>query len=188
MARQRLEREDGIDALELNMSCPNVTGGMDFSTSPEAAREVVARVRDVTDRPLIAKLSPNVTDPRPIAAGGRRGRRDGDQRDQHDPRDGRRLAPPAPRPGARRRGALGAVHQARGAAHRARPLADRGRSRDRHRRHPERRGRDGVLRRRRVGHPGGHRELLRPAGGQRRSSRALRGSCASSAPPPSARS
>jgi dihydroorotate dehydrogenase (NAD+) catalytic subunit len=64
---KRLEREDGIDALELNMSCPNVSGGMDFSTSPEAAREVVARVRDVTDRPLIAKLSPNVTDPRPIA-------------------------------------------------------------------------------------------------------------------------
>ncbi len=63
----RLEREDGIDALELNMSCPNVSGGMDYSTSPDAAREVLERVRDVTDRPLIAKLSPNVTDPRAIA-------------------------------------------------------------------------------------------------------------------------
>ena len=63
----RLEREAGIDALELNMSCPNVSGGMDYSTSPEAARDVLRRVRDVTDRPLIAKLSPNVTDPRPIA-------------------------------------------------------------------------------------------------------------------------
>jgi dihydroorotate dehydrogenase (NAD+) catalytic subunit len=62
-----LEPEEGIDALELNMSCPNVTGGMDYSTSPEGAREVVSRVRDVTDRPLIAKLSPNVTDIRPIA-------------------------------------------------------------------------------------------------------------------------
>jgi len=62
-----LEREDGIAALELNMSCPNVTGGMDFSTSPEAARDVLQRVRDVSDRPLIAKLSPNVTDIRPIA-------------------------------------------------------------------------------------------------------------------------
>ena len=62
-----LEKEDGIDALELNMSCPNVTGGMDFSTSPDGAREVVSRVRDVTSRPLIAKLSPNVTDIRPIA-------------------------------------------------------------------------------------------------------------------------
>ena len=64
---RRLEKEDGIDALELNMSCPNVTGGMDYSTSPDGARDVVARVRDVTDRPLIAKLSPNVTDIRPIA-------------------------------------------------------------------------------------------------------------------------
>jgi dihydroorotate dehydrogenase (NAD+) catalytic subunit len=64
----RLEREPGIDALELNMSCPNVAGGLDFSTSPEAARDVVRRVRDVTARPLIAKLSPNVTDIRPIAA------------------------------------------------------------------------------------------------------------------------
>lgn len=62
-----LEKEDRIDALELNMSCPNVTGGMDYSSSPDGARDVVARVRDVTDRPLIAKLSPNVTDPRPIA-------------------------------------------------------------------------------------------------------------------------
>jgi len=63
----RLERETGIDALELNMSCPNVAGGLDFSTSPEAARDVVKRVRDVTGLPLIAKLSPNVTDIRPIA-------------------------------------------------------------------------------------------------------------------------
>lgn len=63
----RLEREPGIDALELNMSCPNVAGGLDFSASPEAARDVVRRVRDVTERPLIAKLSPNVTDARPIA-------------------------------------------------------------------------------------------------------------------------
>jgi len=63
----RLERESGIDALELNMSCPNVAGGLDFSASPAAARDVVRRVRDVTARPLIAKLSPNVTDIRPIA-------------------------------------------------------------------------------------------------------------------------
>ncbi len=63
----RLEREDGIAALELNMSCPNVAGGLDFSTTADAARDVVRRVRDVTDRPLFAKLSPNVTDPRPVA-------------------------------------------------------------------------------------------------------------------------
>lgn len=69
---QRLEREGGIDALELNMSCPNVAGGLDFSTSPEAAADVVRRVRDVTARPLIAKLSPNVTDIRPIAVAAQR--------------------------------------------------------------------------------------------------------------------
>lgn len=63
----RLDPEPGIAALELNMSCPNVARGMDFSTSPEAARDVVARVRARTGLPLIAKLSPNVTDVRPVA-------------------------------------------------------------------------------------------------------------------------
>ena len=70
---KRLEREPGIDALELNMSCPNVSGGLDFSTTPEAARDVVRRVRDVTARPILAKLSPNVTDIRPIAVAAQEG-------------------------------------------------------------------------------------------------------------------
>ena len=63
----RLDPEPGIAALELNMSCPNVARGLDYSTSPEAARHVVALVRKRTGLPLIAKLSPNVTDVRPIA-------------------------------------------------------------------------------------------------------------------------
>lgn len=63
----RLDGEPGIAALELNMSCPNVAQGMDYSTSADAAREVVTRVRAKTGLPLIAKLSPNVTDVRPIA-------------------------------------------------------------------------------------------------------------------------
>jgi dihydroorotate dehydrogenase (NAD+) catalytic subunit len=63
----RFAREEGIAALELNMSCPNVTRGLDFSTSPKVAREVLRQVRAETDLPLIAKLSPNVTDIRPIA-------------------------------------------------------------------------------------------------------------------------
>jgi dihydroorotate dehydrogenase (NAD+) catalytic subunit len=63
----RLDPEEGIGALELNMSCPNVAGGLDYSTTPEAAAEVVKRVRAKTALPLIAKLSPNVTDARPIA-------------------------------------------------------------------------------------------------------------------------
>ena len=63
---KRFDAEPGIAAFELNMSCPNVSGGLDFSTDPDVARDVVRRVRDVTDLPLIAKLSPNVTDIRPI--------------------------------------------------------------------------------------------------------------------------
>ena len=63
----KLDTEPGIDALELNMSCPNVTRGLDYSTSPEAARAVVSAVKARTGLPLIAKLSPNVTDVRPIA-------------------------------------------------------------------------------------------------------------------------
>jgi dihydroorotate dehydrogenase (NAD+) catalytic subunit len=63
----RLDAEPGIAALELNMSCPNVTRGLDYSTSPEAARDVVSRVKRRTGLPLIAKLSPNVTDVVPIA-------------------------------------------------------------------------------------------------------------------------
>lgn len=63
----RFDGVDGVAALELNMSCPNVAHGMDYSTSPDAARDVVTRVRKRTGLPLIAKLSPNVTDARPIA-------------------------------------------------------------------------------------------------------------------------
>jgi dihydroorotate dehydrogenase (NAD+) catalytic subunit len=63
----RLDPEPGIAGLELNMSCPNVARGLDYSTSPEAAKAVVSRVKAKTGLPLIAKLSPNVTDVRPIA-------------------------------------------------------------------------------------------------------------------------
>jgi len=63
----RFGAEQGVDALELNMSCPNVAGGLDYSTDPKVAKEVLVRARAETDLPLIAKLSPNVTDIRPIA-------------------------------------------------------------------------------------------------------------------------
>ena len=63
----RLDPEPGIAGLELNMSCPNVAHGLELSTSPEGARAVVAAVKARTGLPLIAKLSPNVTDVRPIA-------------------------------------------------------------------------------------------------------------------------
>ncbi len=58
----------GIDAFELNMSCPNVReGGIEFSTAPALAESLVASVRKATPLPLIAKLSPNVTDVKVVA-------------------------------------------------------------------------------------------------------------------------
>jgi dihydroorotate dehydrogenase (NAD+) catalytic subunit len=50
----------GIAALELNVSCPNVSHGVDLGTDAEACRLVVAGVRDATKLPVIAKLTPNV--------------------------------------------------------------------------------------------------------------------------------
>src|ERR1700686_433926 len=57
-----LGREPELAALELNLSCPNVAGGVDFAVDPEVTRRVVRGVRDVCPLPLIAKLTPNVTD------------------------------------------------------------------------------------------------------------------------------
>lgn len=64
----RLEEIEGIAALELNISCPNVKeGGMLFGSDPRAAAQVVRAVRRATRRPVIAKLTPNVTDIASIA-------------------------------------------------------------------------------------------------------------------------
>ena len=53
----------GLAGLELNLSCPNVSGGLDFATDSEVTRRIVRRCRDACpDIPLIAKLTPNVTD------------------------------------------------------------------------------------------------------------------------------
>jgi dihydroorotate dehydrogenase (NAD+) catalytic subunit len=57
-----LGRESGLAAVELNLSCPNVAGGVDFATSPEVTYRVVREVRRVCPLPIIAKLTPNVTD------------------------------------------------------------------------------------------------------------------------------
>lgn len=59
---ERLDGEEVIDAFEINLSCPNVQGGkLPFSTDPDTAEEAIRRVRGATGRPVIAKLSPNVT-------------------------------------------------------------------------------------------------------------------------------
>ena len=63
-----LDREEQVGWLEINISCPNVHGGgMSFGTNPDAAYEVISAVRQNTAKPLIAKLSPNVTDITAIA-------------------------------------------------------------------------------------------------------------------------
>lgn len=63
MAARVHQSKDGLAALELNLSCPNVSGGTDFASDPELTKRIVRRCRDVCpDLPLIAKLTPNVTD------------------------------------------------------------------------------------------------------------------------------
>ena len=58
-----LDKEEQVGWLEVNVSCPNVHGGgMSFGTSPEAAATVTRAVKAVTKKPVIIKLSPNVTD------------------------------------------------------------------------------------------------------------------------------
>jgi dihydroorotate dehydrogenase (NAD+) catalytic subunit len=57
-----------VAALELNVSCPNVESGLLIGGSPDETRSLVERLRPLTEKPLIVKLSPNVDDPAPIAA------------------------------------------------------------------------------------------------------------------------
>ncbi|MBQ8719871.1 MAG: dihydroorotate dehydrogenase [Clostridia bacterium] len=60
---ERLDKCEEVGWLEVNVSCPNVHGGgMSFGTSPEAAAEVTRAVKAVTTKPVLIKLSPNVTD------------------------------------------------------------------------------------------------------------------------------
>lgn len=58
----RLEQQPGVAAIELNISCPNVSGGVDFGTDPAMCEAVVAGVRGACSHPILAKLTPNVTD------------------------------------------------------------------------------------------------------------------------------
>lgn len=60
---ETLGNQDGVDALEINVSCPNVSqGGISFGADPEALEKLVRLLRAKTRRPLFVKLSPNVTD------------------------------------------------------------------------------------------------------------------------------
>lgn len=63
-----MSREEQVEIIEVNISCPNVhNGGMAFGTSPAAAAEVTAAVKAVSSKPVFIKLSPNVTDIAAIA-------------------------------------------------------------------------------------------------------------------------
>ena len=73
-AVERLSNEEGVFALEINVSCPNVKeGGIAFGTRPEALREVTREVKKVSSKPVIMKLSPNVTSIADMAAAAEQG-------------------------------------------------------------------------------------------------------------------
>ncbi len=58
-----LSQQEGIDGLEVNVSCPNVSkGGIAFGADPQALEDLIRSLRKKTDKPLFVKLSPNVTD------------------------------------------------------------------------------------------------------------------------------
>jgi dihydroorotate dehydrogenase (NAD+) catalytic subunit len=58
---KRIDGAGGAAALELNISCPNVSGGVDFGTDPSMCYEVIRSVRDNCSLPILAKLTPNVS-------------------------------------------------------------------------------------------------------------------------------
>ena len=72
MAR-RLSGLPGVAAIELNISCPNISGGVDFGTDASMCERVVAGVREVSELPILAKLTPNVTDIAAIAKAAAKG-------------------------------------------------------------------------------------------------------------------
>ncbi len=65
---ERIDKEEQVEIIEVNISCPNVhNGGMSFGTTTEGASEVARAVKSVTKKPVYMKLSPNVTDIAAIA-------------------------------------------------------------------------------------------------------------------------
>jgi dihydroorotate dehydrogenase (NAD+) catalytic subunit len=69
----RLEREERVDAMEVNVSCPNVArGGMQFGTDPFMVESLVGQLRDRTRKPLVVKLAPMAADIRAVAEAAQR--------------------------------------------------------------------------------------------------------------------
>ena len=69
----KIDAADGIDAVELNISCPNVSNGVDFASDPKLCEQIVQKMRQVLTLPLIVKLSPNVWNIGDIAKGAESG-------------------------------------------------------------------------------------------------------------------
>ena len=75
---EKIDREEQVGIIEVNISCPNVhNGGMSFGTDPASARAVTEAVKKVTTKPVFMKLSPNVTDITKIADACAQGGADG---------------------------------------------------------------------------------------------------------------
>jgi dihydroorotate dehydrogenase (NAD+) catalytic subunit len=75
---EKIDKEEQIGIIEVNISCPNVhNGGMSFGTSPESAYEITKAVKSVTTKPVYMKLTPNVTDIVSIAKACEEGGADG---------------------------------------------------------------------------------------------------------------
>ncbi len=85
----RLDGLPGVAALELNISCPNVSGGVDFGTNPKTCEQVVRGCREACELPILAKLTPNVTSipemARAAESGGLFRRQSGLRRKRPDP-------------------------------------------------------------------------------------------------------
>ncbi len=63
MLAEKISSEEGVDAVEVNISCPNIeSGGLEFGAYPDSAAKVIKAVKNVSRIPVIPKLSPNVTD------------------------------------------------------------------------------------------------------------------------------
>lgn len=75
---EKIDKEEQVEIIEVNISCPNVhNGGMAFGTSPDAAKEVTKAVKSITTKPVYVKLTPNVTNIVEIARAVEEGGADG---------------------------------------------------------------------------------------------------------------
>lgn len=162
---ERVDPVADIDALEVNISCPNVkAGGIAFGVDPDSAAQVVTAVRRNTAKPVMVKLSPNVTDIVAIARRVEDAGADAPVVDQYHYRNGHRHPYAPPEAGQCHRRPFRAGHQAGGPPHGMANGQSRVDSGDRHRRDRFGRGCHRILYCRCRGHPGGHSQFCESRG------------------------